>query len=135
MITEKGTYDRFEVGLKLTAVASSVARARDLVRGALKAWELGDLIDDAELIMSELVTNAVKAVEGEEIWAKVGIDGDGLVIRVWDPAPDRPFKKAAENDDESGRGMTIVDCVAADWGSTRIPGGGKIVWARVERSW
>jgi hypothetical protein len=59
-------------------------------------------------------------------------DRSQVLIRVWDQFPDPPVPKAASGDDEAGRGLEIVDALAAQWGCSPAdspPPGGKVVWA------
>lgn len=103
----------------------SVGRARELARGRLLAWDLGDLVDTTELLVSELVTNALRYGEGE-IRLRLLRDRT-LVCEVWDAGLVQPRRRRARDTDEGGRGLQLVGLLSAAWGSRRTPRG-KTVW-------
>lgn len=103
----------------------SVGRARELARGRLIAWELEDLVDTTELLVSELVTNALRYGEGE-IRLRLLRDRS-LVCEVWDAGLVQPRRRRARDTDEGGRGLQLVGLLSAAWGSRRTPRG-KTVW-------
>lgn len=103
----------------------SVARARELARDQLTAWELDALVDTTELLVSELVTNALRYGEGE-IRLRLLLDRT-LVCEVWDGGLVQPRRRRARDTDEGGRGLQLVGLLSAAWGSRRIPRG-KTVW-------
>ncbi len=94
---------------------------------------LADSVDEAVLVASELVGNAIRhAVAGEqgELDVRWGLDGDEVLISVGDHAPGRPTLRRVGVDEPSGRGLAIVDALARDWGVDE-DGDGKRVWARL----
>ncbi|WP_374986013.1 SpoIIE family protein phosphatase [Streptomyces fradiae] len=103
----------------------SVGRARELARAQLTAWELEPLIDTVELLVSELVTNALRYGEGE-IRLRLLRDRT-LVCEVWDAGLVQPRRRRARDTDEGGRGLQLVGLLSACWGSRRTPRG-KTVW-------
>ncbi|MER6156168.1 SpoIIE family protein phosphatase [Streptomyces sp. NPDC001868] len=103
----------------------SVGRAREYARGRLQAWDLEPLIDTAELLVSELVTNALRYGEGE-IRLRLLLDRT-LVCEVWDAGLVQPRRRRARDTDEGGRGLQLVGLLSAAWGSRRTPRG-KTVW-------
>ncbi|MEU9949183.1 ATP-binding protein, partial [Streptomyces sp. NPDC047939] len=103
----------------------SVGRARELARGRLIAWDLDDLVDTTELLVSELVTNALRYGEGE-IRLRLLRDRT-LVCEVWDAGLVQPRRRRARDTDEGGRGLQLVGLLSAAWGSRRTPRG-KTVW-------
>ncbi|EMF54544.1 MULTISPECIES: SpoIIE family protein phosphatase [Streptomyces] len=103
----------------------SVGRAREHARGRLQAWDLEPLIDTAELLVSELVTNALRYGEGE-IRLRLLLDRT-LVCEVWDAGLVQPRRRRARDTDEGGRGLQLVGLLSAAWGSRRTPRG-KTVW-------
>ncbi|WP_328806238.1 SpoIIE family protein phosphatase [Streptacidiphilus fuscans] len=114
-----------QVGWTLTAEPSAPALARRRVRATLCEWGLEPLLDTAELLVSELVTNAVRYAS-----APIGLRlllGTTLVVEVADPLPDPPREREAAGTDEGGRGLQLVHRLAYRWG-TRAEGGGKVVW-------
>lgn len=103
----------------------SVGRARELARTQLLAWDLEPLVDTVELLVSELVTNAMRYGEGE-IRLRLLLDRT-LVCEVWDAGLVQPRRRRARDTDEGGRGLQLVGLLSAAWGSRRTPRG-KTVW-------
>ncbi|MET9373371.1 SpoIIE family protein phosphatase [Streptomyces sp. NPDC003035] len=103
----------------------SVGRARELARAQLTAWGLEALVDTVELLVSELVTNALRYGEGE-IRLRLLRDRT-LVCEVWDAGLVQPRRRRAKDTDEGGRGLQLVGLLSAAWGSRRTPRG-KTVW-------
>lgn len=110
---------------RLPAEPRSVSRARELARDQLAGWELGDLADTTELLVSELVTNALRHGQGE-IRLRLLLDRT-LVCEVWDAGLVQPRRRRARATDEGGRGLQLVGLLSAGWGSRRTPLG-KTVW-------
>ena len=95
-----------------------------------------DLLDDALLLISELVTNSVLH-GGPPIVLAVDCDGSGLHVRVRDGGPTMPQPRAADGGAESGRGMTLVELLSSTWGVDPVAdahGPGKEVWFELRRS-
>ncbi|MET7653526.1 MULTISPECIES: SpoIIE family protein phosphatase [unclassified Streptomyces] len=103
----------------------SVGRAREYARGQLLSWGLEPLVDTTELLVSELVTNALRYGEGE-IRLRLLLDRT-LVCEVWDAGLVQPRRRRARDTDEGGRGLQLVGLLSAAWGSRRTPRG-KTVW-------
>ncbi|MEU2587750.1 SpoIIE family protein phosphatase [Streptomyces avermitilis] len=103
----------------------SVGRAREYARAQLVRWDLEPLVDTAELLVSELVTNALRYGEGE-IRLRLLLDRT-LVCEVWDAGLVQPRRRRARDTDEGGRGLQLVGLLSAGWGSRRTPRG-KTVW-------
>ncbi|WP_418958925.1 SpoIIE family protein phosphatase [Streptomyces tritici] len=103
----------------------SVGRARELARGQLVAWDLEPLVDTVELLVSELVTNALRYGEGD-IRLRLLRDRT-LVCEVWDSGLVQPRRRRARDTDEGGRGLQLVGLLSAAWGSRRTHRG-KTVW-------
>lgn len=130
--------------LRLTAVPTAVGMSRLFVRHTLTRWHFEELTDPATLIMSELVTNAVKASGVTEteprLWQitaehVIGIQlralEASLYIEVWDRTEGTPVKKNPTLEATSGRGLLLVEEVAKRWNVYRPPVGGKVVWAEL----
>ncbi len=83
------------------------------------------LADTAELLVSELVTNAVRYADAP-IGLRLMLD-EVLRVEVADPLPDPPRQRRAARTDEGGRGLELVHSLADNWG-TRVEGEGKVVW-------
>ncbi|MEU5366912.1 SpoIIE family protein phosphatase [Streptomyces sp. NPDC005925] len=103
----------------------SVGRAREYARSQLLSWDLEPLVDTTELLVSELVTNALRYGEGE-IRLRLLLDRT-LVCEVWDAGLVQPRRRRARDTDEGGRGLQLVGLLSAAWGSRRTPRG-KTVW-------
>ncbi|MEU8654415.1 ATP-binding protein [Streptomyces sp. NPDC048737] len=116
-------------GWTFPAEPGAVRAARAAVRGQLCRWGLDSLVDVAALLVSELVTNALRHATGPigvRLVRPAGLPGM-LLVEVSDPVPDPPRERAARPDDENGRGLQLVASSSRRWGSR--PGGtGKTVW-------
>lgn len=103
-----------------------VARSRRLVRGKLIDWALSDAVEAAELMVSELVTNAVKHGRCHHIGLRLVRTG-ALLCEVSDDEPAPATLLDATCHDESGRGLLVVSSLAREWG-TSTTAHGKTVW-------
>ena len=136
----------YPVSLNLAAVLTAASCSRVFIRHTLQRWGLPDQIETAELVVSELVTNAVEATgvttpnpgwaELEKvplITVRIRAHGDGFSIQVWDSSKEPPVQPAAgaEDDAESGRGLFIAHALARQVGHFFPKGGGKVVWAEL----
>jgi serine/threonine-protein kinase RsbW len=113
----------------------TVGRAREELARTLCSWELGHLEDTAALVLSELVTNAVrhaKSPRGRLIETRYCRQGDGVRIEVHDANSSQPVLRHACEWDDGGRGLALVDILTAHrWGVSSRTGTGKLVWAVV----
>ncbi|MDH6116590.1 serine/threonine-protein phosphatase [Kitasatospora sp. GAS204B] len=100
-------------------------RARRLVGHALRRWGLDELVENTELMVSELVTNAVQHAK-KPVTLRL-VRTSVLRCEIGDDSPQLPRRRRAGLDEERGRGLELVAKCADDWGSTRL-GGGKMVW-------
>ncbi|MFH8516692.1 SpoIIE family protein phosphatase [Streptomyces gelaticus] len=100
-------------------------RARRLARRALGRWGLDDLSDAVELLVSEVVTNAVRYAE-RPVTLRL-LRTDILRCEVGDDSPQLPRQRRARDMDEGGRGLFLVNRLARRWGATRLSTG-KVVW-------
>ena len=115
------------VTLRLPARLSSVAEARHAVQDTCQHLR-GDTVSDATLLVSELVTNSVLHVGGM-ITVAIECEEDRVAIAVGDSSTDEPVVRNPDPDDPHGRGMRLVDSVAARWGwRPATDGEGKTVW-------
>jgi anti-sigma regulatory factor (Ser/Thr protein kinase) len=116
---------------KIEPGLASVRHARAMIRDPLKRWGLEDLIDSSELLVSELVTNAIKYAKPEtgdgEVMLRLILEPDSLVCEVHDSSPALPRVLQVDKDAENGRGLHVVSQVAHRWGSRRTATG-KVVW-------
>ena len=113
---------------KLASELTSARRARMLVRRRLRRWGLTELIPTAELLASELVTNAVRYAQGS-IALRLVREG-GIVCEVLDESAALPRLRHASDEDERGRGLQVVSQLAQHWGARRTPSG-KVVWCEL----
>jgi anti-sigma regulatory factor (Ser/Thr protein kinase) len=122
--------------LELAALPTAAACTRGLVRALTMEWGLPNLTDAAELLASELVTNAIQAsrelmvTETPIVRIWIASDGVSMVIHVWDASAAMPVRQQAGPGDDSGRGLMIIDALSADWGTYR-EADGKVVWALI----
>ncbi|MFF8815217.1 SpoIIE family protein phosphatase [Streptomyces pactum] len=105
--------------------AQTAGQARRLARRALERWGLSDLSDAVELLVSEVVTNAVRYAE-RPITLRL-LHTDVLRCEVGDDVPQLPRLRQARPSDEGGRGLYLVNRLARRWGATRLSAG-KVVW-------
>lgn len=121
--------DPFVYTVWLPANPASVSIARLMVRSALWDWHLEHLADTAQLVVSELVTNAITFGTGAE--ALVMPREEELVIEVTDDCLQLPEIIDANSDDEHHRGLILVDALTSKWG-TDLHDTTKTVWAHLE---
>ncbi|SHM57682.1 SpoIIE family protein phosphatase [Actinacidiphila paucisporea] len=111
---------------ELAADPAEVARARSLVRETLREWELADVAETAELLVGEVVTNAVRHAHDRPVGLRL-VRADALLVEVSDDDHGVPVLLSAGPEDEGGRGMRIVSRLAREWGTSRSAQG-KTVW-------
>ena len=113
----------------LPAEPASAPLARSAVQQHCRRWGLGDLCEDATLIVTELVANAVRHA-GTVIRLRLRRTDGGLRLEVTDGSP-RPVRLTSPGLlDEGGRGLALVDALATHYGVEGQPGG-KTVWAEL----
>lgn len=122
---------RMEVDLPATEQAASAARR--LVQQVLVSWRRAQLFEDAGIVVSELVTNAVQHAAGNgPLRLGLRVDGKGrLNIAVRDGSAQLPVVGDPTTDSEAGRGLVIVQQLAKRWGVDLQGGQGKLVWAEL----
>lgn len=115
----------------LPPAESSVPVGRRFTRHVLHSWRLSDLAEagDAELMTSELLGNAVRHGE-DDITVLLGYDGTRVRVAVGDGSRLLPQSRQAGPEDVSGRGLVIVEALAAEFGVSPTVGG-KRVWAEI----
>lgn len=89
----------------------------------------GEVCDDVELVVSELVTNAVRA-GSESVGVTIAVERSRVVVRVTDQGTGWPEERNAGVHDTGGRGLALVSALSASWG-VRIADGGKVVWSEI----
>ncbi len=115
--------------------ATASRTVRRFTVAVLAAWRQPGLIEDTQLIVSELVGNVLRHTDSGHVVVSLRLlpeDGSRrtLVGTVTDCSPTPPGLRCAGARAESGRGLTIVDALAGEWG-TRGRGDGKEVWFRL----
>ncbi|WP_344262028.1 ATP-binding protein [Streptomyces sodiiphilus] len=119
------------------------ASARDMTRSTLRGWGLEDLTDDAAVVVSELVTNAVRyglpapahhcplppATRAQPVLLTLVHCGGSVLCAVFDPGTGIPVVKDPDHLMESGRGLHVLEALAHSWGWTTPDRHGKVVWA------
>lgn len=99
----------------------------------LGAWQLEELVQDTQLVVSELIGNAYQHAPGHEtVELEVVRHADTVTVRVNDGSALRPMMRAATEDDTTGRGLMIVEALSSRWGFDDHEGG-KQVWAEIRR--
>ncbi|MFI0352804.1 ATP-binding protein [Actinomadura sp. 9N407] len=140
MVTPK-TGDLF---LSMLGTPAAIGLARTLADHRLRKWDYFHILDDALLVVAELVTNAAEATPLREIRLQVSRDVEGIIIAVWDssrrlPKPKPVVELALEDldlsaesfDDNGGWGLPLVQALSTACGYTHDPSGGKWVWSRI----
>ncbi len=129
--------------LRLAAVRSAASFARLFVRQTLVSAGLSGLVDDAELVASELVANAVNAAgvsQPRPTWSELNVPvievrlrrlRHSLIVGVLDPDPRTPIVATPAPDQERGRGLHIVAELSLRWDCFFPRSGGKLVWAEL----
>jgi Histidine kinase-like ATPase domain len=126
--------------LELAAHRTAPGVVRGHVRAVAYEWGLAGLADTAELLVSEISTNAVQASQRLRTRADLAVvpvirlwvtsDGVSIVIHVWDASDEMPVVKDVAADDENGRGLMLVAALGKDWGAYRKTEG-KVVWVMI----
>jgi anti-sigma regulatory factor (Ser/Thr protein kinase) len=126
----------FQDFLEFGALAGAVPCARLHTRQVLWEWGLASLTETTELLVSELITNAVKAAQAVSQVSPVRLwmmsDRAQILILVWNASPHPPVRVAVSGEAENGRGLLLVEAISQRWGwYCRDGSGGKFVWALV----
>ncbi len=130
-----GTATQTSSALEFAPLPTAVPCARLHVVHVLREWGLRGLAGDAEMIVSELITNAIDAStllsERPPVSLRLLLTGKSLVIEVWDHSPLDLEPREADADDECGRGLTVVAALSDRWGWERTGHDRKVVWAEL----
>ncbi|MFF4968490.1 ATP-binding protein [Streptomyces sp. NPDC001037] len=127
----RGRATAWDASWPLEQEPPSVRRARRLVTAQLADWAVPGLDDTAELLVSELVTNALRHTRGP-LRLNLRLGESRLLCEVEDVEPAGPVRNAAGPDAEGGRGTELLDLLADAWGSVRTATG-KSVWFALRR--
>jgi anti-sigma regulatory factor (Ser/Thr protein kinase) len=119
--------------LELGSLPGAVPCARLHTRQLLWEWQLTVLSGTAELLVSELVTNAVQITQADARTAPVRLwllaDRARLLMLVWDASPLPPVRVSPDGEAENGRGLLLVEALSTRWDHFGHHSGGKVVWA------
>lgn len=123
--------------LELGALPSAVPCARLHACHILREWALTPLTDQTELVVSELVTNAVRASRAMRAAPSIRMwllsDSRRVMVLVWDAGAGAPVRAQASDDAEYGRGLLLVEEASTSWGwYAPTDRAGKVVWALLE---
>lgn len=123
--------------LTLGVIPSSPRTARMAARSRLSEWGLMRLADSVELIVSELVTNAIHASVCYEapppVQFRMSETRNIVLVEVWDCNPSAPIIRNSLDLDEGGRGLLLIASISSRWGWAKF-NEGKVVWAEVAGS-
>ncbi|MGW3814557.1 SpoIIE family protein phosphatase [Streptomyces sp. NPDC005046] len=114
------------ISTDLPAAPESVPEGRAFLGKAMTSWDCGPAADDARLLLSEILTNAVQHAQGP-IGLHLCRTATDLTVEVSDYSPHLPQPRTATEDEESGRGLILVRTLADDWG-VRPTDAGKTTW-------
>jgi anti-sigma regulatory factor (Ser/Thr protein kinase) len=121
--------------LEFAPLPTAVPCARLHTVHVLHEWGLRDLAGDAQMVVSELITNASDAStllpERPPVSLRLLLTGKSLVIEVWDHSPLDLEPREADADDECGRGLTVVEALSDRWGWERTGHDRKVVCAEL----
>jgi hypothetical protein len=126
-----------DVEAKLEPTLQAAGEARRFVARELDALGYSRLVDDARVVVSELVTNSVRHVPGKPVWVGLRRSGKYVVLEVWDCSPDRPVAPDPDFVGENGRGLHVVGKLGVRSGYD-IFCCGKVAWVGnrgLERLW
>jgi len=130
-----GTATQISSALEFAPLPTAVPCARLHAVHVLHEWGLRDLAGDAQMVVSEMITNAIDAStllsERPPVSLRLLLTGKSLVIEVWDHSPLDLEPREADADDECGRGLTVVAALSDRWGWERTGHDRKVVWAEL----
>lgn len=118
--------------LSLDGTLTSARRARAFTAATLKGWGVTGIVDDAQLVVTELVNNAVMHAHGK-CELRISVTPLSLRVEVSDHGAGTPDPLPQSLTRNHGRGLHLVDALTAAWGFEAVDGGGKLVWAELLR--
>ncbi len=123
-------HDAVATGVDFDASAESIAQARRLIASQLESWNLGQLGDDARLVASELLTNAVLHAR-PPVHVRLARLPQGVRLEVSDGSVELPLRVHASTEVMTGRGWALVESLCQEWG-VEPSGEGKVVWVTLQ---
>lgn len=123
--------DELRAELQLAPAASSARAARRFVDLALDAWSCADAAEVAALLTNELVTNAVLHAGGD-IELRIDRGQRRIRVEVRDGSSQPLLQRSYGVDAQTGRGLALVEALAAAWGVDMVTGDGKVVWFEID---
>jgi|SRR6266699_2315333 len=121
--------------LELAALKTAAACGRVHTKEVLWEWKLDQLADDAELVVSELLSNAIRASQsargGGLVALRLLANRQRLIIEVWDQNPDDPRPRQVDYEAEHGRGFMVIEALSNRWGYRRVSASLKVVWCEL----
>jgi anti-sigma regulatory factor (Ser/Thr protein kinase) len=121
--------------LEFAGLPSAVPCGRLHTRQVLWEWGLDHLAADAELLVSEMLGNALKAAREQDnigvVVLRLLANRQRLLIEVWDENPHDPQPRQVDELSERGRGFMVIEAVATRWGFRRVSARNKVVWAEL----
>lgn len=130
LLESVGRHDSSRAEIELPDDLSSVAKARQFVKQRLRQWGIGEPLDDALLVVSELAANALTHAQSSYS-VRLSATPHVLRIEVDDSGAGTPEPQPLTETEEHGRGLHLVDALAASWGMESAESGGKRVWAEL----
>jgi anti-sigma regulatory factor (Ser/Thr protein kinase) len=120
-----------DIEIRLAADELAPGKARRFVRHHVERLGYPRCVDDATVVVSELVTNAVAAAPWGPIFVALPPSSGRLVIEVWDLSPERPVPREPDALDTHGRGLGVVKALSLSYGCDQR-GRWKVVWALLD---
>ncbi|MCS7481339.1 ATP-binding protein [Umezawaea endophytica] len=120
------TRRRHEVQLPFSSATPRLARG--FVRDTCERWGVPEILDQAVLVVSELVENAVQHT-GSAPSLRLELRPGQFAVAVHDEDPTMPKLRPLTPDQPGGRGLPLVQAVSKAWGASPSPRGGKVIWA------
>jgi Histidine kinase-like ATPase domain len=142
--TESVAHWPLSAHLPLGALPTAVPCARMYTRVVLGEWGLAKAADAAGLVVSELLTNSIRACTDPDgrpryddaalpvVHLRLASDRARVLVEVWDSVRHAPVARRAGPDEEGGRGIALVQALSDRWDWATVPGWpGKVVWAEL----
>ncbi|MFG2758416.1 ATP-binding protein [Streptomyces wuyuanensis] len=117
-----------QYGMRFTVGAHSARHVRRILRSYLGLWGMPGLADDASLALTELLANVVRHVPDRRCALLIERGPEGVRVEVRDESPVLPRLLGSSPEDESGRGLALVDAVVHKGGVSQTGAPGKTVW-------